>query len=59
MEKIFTDEGAFRASTKITFKEKIQLLFVKKRYKIDAFDRSILVYKILKGKVFVLSFSKL
>ena len=59
MEKIFINEEAFRKATHITLKEKFLLFFKPKQYQIDAFNRTILTYKILKGKVFVLDFCKL
>jgi hypothetical protein len=59
MEQIYINEQAFRKATHITRKEKFFLFFKKKQYSVDAFNRTVLVYKILKGKVFVLSFSKL
>lgn len=59
MEKIFINEDAFRKATHISRKEKFLLFFKPKQYQIDAFSRTILTYKILKGKVFVIDFSKL
>jgi len=59
MEKIFINEEAFRKATHITLKEKFLLFFKPKQYQIEAFNRTILTYKILKGKVFVIEFSKL
>jgi len=59
MEKIFINEEAFRKATHITLKEKFLLFFKPKQYQIDAFNRTILTYKILKGKVYVIEFSKL
>lgn len=59
MEKIYINEEAFRKATHITRKEKFLLFFKQKKYQIDAFNRTILTYKILKGKVFVIEFSKL
>lgn len=59
MEKIYINEEAFRKATHISLKEKFLLFFKPKQYQIDAFNRTILTYKILKGKIFVLDFSKL
>ena len=59
MEKIFINEEAFRKATHITRKEKFFLFFKPKQYQIDAFNRTILTYKILNGKVFVIDFAKL
>lgn len=59
MEHIYINEQAFRKATHITRKEKFLLFFKKKQYSVDAFNKTVLVYKTLKGKVFVLSFSKL
>lgn len=59
MEKIFINEEAFRKATHITLKEKFLLFFKQKKYQIDAFNKTILTYKILKGKVFVIEFSKI
>ena len=59
MENIYINEQAFRKATHITKKEKFLLFFKKKQYSVDAFNRTVLVYKILKGKVFVIEFSKL
>lgn len=59
MENIYNNEDAFRKATHITRKEKFLLFFKKKEYQVDAFNRTVLTYKILKGKVFVLEFKKL
>lgn len=59
MEIIYINEEAFRKATHITRKEKFLLFFKRKKYQIDAFNKTILTYKILKGKIFVLDFSKL
>ncbi len=59
MQNIYINEQAFRKATHITRKEKFLLLFKQKQYQIDAFNHTILTYKILKGKVFVIEFSKL
>jgi len=59
MEQIYINEEAFRKATHITRKEKFLLFFKKKQYSVDAFNKTLLVYKILKGKVFVIDFSKL
>ena len=59
MEKIFINEESFRKATHISRKEKFLLFFKPKQYQIDAFNRTILTYKILNGKVFVIEFSKL
>lgn len=48
MEKIYINEEAFRKATHITRKEKFLLFFKQKKYQIDAFNRTILTYKILK-----------
>ena len=58
MEQIYINEQAFRKATHITRKKKFLLFFKKTQYQIDAFNRTILTYKILKGKVFVIDFSK-
>lgn len=59
MQNIYINDQAFRKATHITRKEKFLLFFKQKQYQIDAFNRTILTYKILKVKVFVIEFSKL
>lgn len=52
----YIDEKDFRAKTKITFAEKVALIFIEKQVRYDPIENSTLVYKIYKGKVYVLDF---
>lgn len=63
--KPLADSGVFFSAfdlkklTKITPLEKLCLAFIKKKYEFDEVENTVLVYKVFKGKVYILNHFKL